>query len=163
MASPRSNDTSTQGFDVLETTIADIHAAYQSGKLTSRQLVQSYLDRIDAYDQKGPAINSLISRNPRALEEADRLDAAFKASGLVGPLHGIPVIMKDQGDVKEMPTTLGSVLFKDYFFPFEVTSILLIVAAIAAMVLGQRRSRVVTQAEIDAHGAGASTDVEAGA
>jgi amidase len=103
-----------QGFKLVETTIADIHAAYQAGTLTARALVQAYLDRIAAYDQNGPAINSIISLNPTALEEADRLDAAFKASGFVGPLHGIPVIMKDQGDVKGMPTTLGSVLFKDY-------------------------------------------------
>jgi len=105
---------SHNAFKLLETTIADIHAAYQAGALTVRELVQSYLDRIAAYDQKGPAINSLISLNPTALQEADRLDAAFKASGFVGPLHGIPVVMKDQGDVKGMPTTLGSVLFKDY-------------------------------------------------
>ena len=104
----------TEAFDVVETTIADIHAAYQSGRLTARQLVQAYLDRIDAYDKKGPAINSLISINPKALDEADRLDSAFAASGFVGPLHGIPIIMKDQGDVKEMRTTLGSVLFKDH-------------------------------------------------
>ena len=73
-----------------------------------------YLDRIAAYDKKGPAINCIISLNPTALEEADRLDAAFRTSGFVGPLHGIPVIMKDQADIKGMPTTLGSVLFKDY-------------------------------------------------
>jgi amidase len=103
-----------QGFKILETTIADVHTAYRAGTLTTRALVQAYLDRIAAYDQKGPSINSIISLNPTALEEADRLDAAFKASGFVGPLHGIPVIMKDQGDVKGMPTTLGSVLFKDY-------------------------------------------------
>ena len=108
MASP------PNAFNVVETTIADIHAAYQSGRLSARQLVQLYLDRIDAYDKKGPGINALISLNPRALEEADRLDAAFRASGFVGPLHGIPIIMKDQGDVAEMPTTLGSVLFKDH-------------------------------------------------
>src|ERR1051325_7904641 len=101
-------------FRLLETTIADIHAAYQAGTLTVRALVQAYLDRIAAYDQQGPAINALISLNPAALDEADRLDAAFKSSGFVGPLHGIPLIMKDQGDVKGMPTTLGSVLFKDY-------------------------------------------------
>jgi len=105
---------SHQAFNILETTIADVHEAYRARSLTVRQLVQMYLDRIAAYDQKGPAINALISLNPNALEEADRLDAAFKASGFVGPLHGIPVIMKDQGDVKGMPTTLGSVLFKDY-------------------------------------------------
>ena len=104
----------TETFDVLETTIADVHAAYRSGSLTARRLVEAYLERITAYDQNGPEINSLISLNPRALDEADRLDAAFQASGPVGPLHGIPVVMKDQGDVAEMPTTLGSVLFKDH-------------------------------------------------
>ena len=62
-----------KSFDVIETAIADIHAAYQAGELTARQLVQIYLDRIEAYDQNGPAINSLISLNPHALEEADRL------------------------------------------------------------------------------------------
>jgi Asp-tRNA(Asn)/Glu-tRNA(Gln) amidotransferase A subunit family amidase len=105
---------STPAFTLVETTIADIHAAYRAGALTTRQLVQAYLDRIAAYDQKGPAINALISLNPTALDEADRLDAAYKASGFVGPLHGIPLIMKDQADVAGMPTTLGSVLFKDY-------------------------------------------------
>jgi Asp-tRNA(Asn)/Glu-tRNA(Gln) amidotransferase A subunit family amidase len=98
----------------MEATISDIHAAYRSAELSARQLVQMYLDRIDAYDQKGPSINALISLNPRALEEADRLDSAFAASGPVGPLHGIPIIMKDQGDVAEMPTTLGSVLFEGH-------------------------------------------------
>jgi amidase len=68
-----------QAFDVVETTIADIHAAFSAGSLTARQLVQMYLDRIAAYDKKGPAINALISLNPAALQEADRLDAAFRA------------------------------------------------------------------------------------
>ena len=103
-----------QAFNIVETTISDIHAAYKAGTLTVRQLVQMYLDRIAAYDKKGPAINCIISLNPTALEEADRLDAAFRTSGFIGPLHGIPVIMKDQADIKGMPTTLGSVLFKDY-------------------------------------------------
>src|SRR3970040_2126224 len=102
-------------FNVLEATIDDIHRAYKSGQLTSRQLVQMYLDRIEAYDKKGPTLNAIITINSQALEEADRLDAAFKASGLVGPLHGIPVILKDQADAKGMPTTLGSVLFKNYY------------------------------------------------
>jgi len=101
-------------FNLLETTIADVHAAYKSGELTCRQLVQMYLDRIEAYDKNGPAINAIISTNQNALKEADRLDAAFQASGLVGPLHGIPIIVKDQADAAGMPTTLGSVLFKDY-------------------------------------------------
>jgi amidase len=105
---------SGRGFAILETTIADIHAAYRARSLSARHLTEAYLERIEAYDKKGPAINALISLNPRALAEADRLDAALEASGLVGPLHGIPVIVKDQADVKEMPTTLGSVLFRDH-------------------------------------------------
>ena len=71
-----------QAFKLLETTIADVHAAYKAGTLTARALVQAYLDRIAAYDKQGPTINAIISLNPTALEEADRLDAAFKASGL---------------------------------------------------------------------------------
>ena len=105
---------SSNEFNVVETTIAAIHTAYRSGALTARSLVQLYFDRIEAYDKNGPAINALISLNPQALEEADRLDAAFSRLGPVGPLHGIPVIMKDQADVREMPTTMGSVLFKGH-------------------------------------------------
>jgi len=106
--------TSISVFNVIETTIDDIHSAYQSGQLTARQLVQTYLDRISAYDKQGPAINAIITVNSRALDEADRLDAAFKASGFVGALHGIPIIIKDQADARGMPTTLGSVLFANY-------------------------------------------------
>jgi len=102
-------------FDVMETTVAEIHRAYASGNLTARQLVQLYLDRIEAYDKNGPRINSVITPNAKALEEADRLDAAYRTSGFVGPLHGIPVMLKDQIDAAGMPTTLGSVLFKDYY------------------------------------------------
>jgi Asp-tRNA(Asn)/Glu-tRNA(Gln) amidotransferase A subunit family amidase len=73
-----------------------------------------YLDRIEAYDKNGPKINCVITVNPDALEQADKLDAAFKQSGPVGPLHGIPVAVKDQMDVAGLPTTLGSVVMKDY-------------------------------------------------
>src|SRR6185503_11336810 len=100
---------SAGAFRLLEASIADIHQAYRSGQLTARRLVEMYLARIEAYDQKGPAINAIITINSKALEEADQLDAAFKQSGFVGPLHGIPLLFKDQGDVKGMPTTLGSV------------------------------------------------------
>jgi Asp-tRNA(Asn)/Glu-tRNA(Gln) amidotransferase A subunit family amidase len=103
-----------QKFKVQEATITNVHAAYQSGDLTAVELVEMYLARIEAYDQKGPSINSLISINPLALQQAADLDAAFKKSGLVGPLHGIPIIAKDQINVQGMKTTLGSVLFRDY-------------------------------------------------
>ncbi len=102
-------------FNPVEATIDDIHAGYKSGQLTCRQVVQAYLERIDAFDKKGPNLNAMITVNADALSEADRLDAAYKSAGPVGPLHGIPVIVKDQADVKGMPTTLGSLLFKDYY------------------------------------------------
>src|SRR5258708_2149173 len=110
-------------FHVMETTIDDIHAAFKSGKLTTRQLVQGYLDRIAAYDKQGPN-NSIITLNDRALEDADRLDAAYRASSLIGPLHGIPILVKDEIDTAGMPTTLGTQVFKDYrpprdAFPIE--------------------------------------------
>ena len=73
-----------EGFTLLEATIADIHAAYKAGTLTARKLVEAYLDRIERYDRGGPKINSLISLNPKALEEADRLDAAFAPRDRLG-------------------------------------------------------------------------------
>ena len=102
-------------FRLQEATIQDIHAAYKAGTLTARQLTQLYLNRIQAYDKQGPRINSIITINPKALEDADRLDATMKASGFVGPLHGIPVIVKDQADTLGMPMTMGSVMLKDYY------------------------------------------------
>jgi amidase len=101
-------------FQIVETTIDDVHAAFRSGKLTARQLVQGYLDRIAAYDKGGPNINSIITINPQALEDADKLDAAYGRSGPIGPLHGIPVLVKDEIDTAGMPTTLGTLVFKDY-------------------------------------------------
>lgn len=101
-------------FHLLETTIAEAHAAYLTGEISCRRLTEWYLKRIDAYDRRGPEINSIITKNPRALDEADDLDTAFKARGLTGPLHGIPVVVKDQVDTVGMPTTLGSVLFENY-------------------------------------------------
>src|SRR5215467_9043364 len=105
---------SEKGFQIVETTIEDVHAAYRSGTLAAKQLVQMYLDRIAAYDESGPAINSIISLNPHVLDEAERLDVAFQKSGPVGPLHGIPLVMKDQANINGMPTTLGSLLFRDF-------------------------------------------------
>src|SRR5437764_1152571 len=101
-------------FQVVEATIDDIHAAMGSGKLTARQLVQAYFERIVAFDKQGPALNCIISLNPSALEEAAKLDAACKRSGLAGPLHGIPVLVKDEIDTAGMPTTLGTLVFKNY-------------------------------------------------
>lgn len=94
----------------MDATIAEIHAAMLEGKLTCRSLVEFYLKRIDEYDKKGPCVNAVIFINPRAMDEADMLDAALKREGrLTGPLHGIPTLLKDNLDTFDMPTTAGSV------------------------------------------------------
>ena len=95
-------------FQVEEATIAEIHEAMKDGRLTARRLVELYLERIEAYDKQGPALNAIVVVNPRALERADELDAAFRESGFVGPLHGIPVIVKDNYDTVGLATTAGS-------------------------------------------------------
>ena len=82
------------------------------GRLTAVALVQAYLDRIEAYDKDGPYINSLILVNDRALERARELDSIYAASGPVGPLHGIPVIVKDNYDTYDLPTTNGILALK---------------------------------------------------
>src|SRR6266849_5289785 len=114
VAPAHAQNTAGAPFQIVEATIDDIHMAFRSGRLTARQLVQGYLDRINAYDRQGPNINSIITINPNALAEADKLDAAFKRSGMAGPLHGIPVLVKDEIDTAGMPTTLGTLVFKDY-------------------------------------------------
>ena len=95
-------------FDVTETTIADIHAALRAGTLTCRALVNAFLQRIAAYDRNGPAINSLILVNGAALGVADSLDRRMMTGGLVGPLHCIPVIVKDNFETNDLQTTAGS-------------------------------------------------------
>src|SRR5207253_3792211 len=102
------------GFHLLEATIDDIHAALQSKRITCRELVNLYIKRIEAYDKEGPRLNAVQTINSRALEEAERLDAAYASSGKVGSLHCIPVLLKDQVETSDMPTTYGSVIFKDF-------------------------------------------------
>jgi amidase len=95
-------------FDVTEATIAELQAAMSQGRRTSEQLVAAYLARIAAYDTGGPRLNSMIRLNPAARREAAALDVE-RASGRVrGPLHGIPIIMKDNYDVAGLATSGGS-------------------------------------------------------
>jgi Asp-tRNA(Asn)/Glu-tRNA(Gln) amidotransferase A subunit family amidase len=82
-------------FDVMEKSIEDLQRAMQTGEVTSRQLVDIYLARIAAYDQQGPALNTIVTLNPRAREAANALDAERADRGSRGPLHGIPVLVKD--------------------------------------------------------------------
>ena len=101
-------------FRVEETTIAEIHSAMTAGRLSCRTLVERYLARIAAYDKRGPAINALVALNPEALTVADSLDARFKAGGLTGPLHCIPMIVKDNFETVDLPVTAGSLSLAGY-------------------------------------------------
>lgn len=121
-------------FQIDEASIADIQAAMKSGKVTARRLVETYLARIDAYDKKGPALNAVISVNPNALAIADALDAKFKHSGPVGPLHGIPVLLKDNVNTKDMPTTGGSLSLEGYAPPTDATIVRKLEAAGAIVI-----------------------------
>ena len=95
-------------FDVVEATIADVHRAMAAGELTAEALVRAYLARIEAYDKAGPYLNSIILVNPGALERARELDAEYRRTGrFTGPLHGIPVIVNDNVDTHDRPTTGG--------------------------------------------------------
>jgi len=101
-----------QTIDLDSATIADINAAFDSGTLTSEQLVALYLARIEAYDRQGPKLHAIITINPKAIETARALDAERKTKGRRSPLHGIPVVLKDNYDTADMPTTGGSVLLE---------------------------------------------------
>ena len=96
-------------FVVEETTIASIHAALRSGQITCVQLTRAYLDRIDAYDHKGPALNAILTVNPRALDTAAEMDRLDAAAATRRSLHCIPVVLKDNYDTADMPTTGGAV------------------------------------------------------
>jgi Asp-tRNA(Asn)/Glu-tRNA(Gln) amidotransferase A subunit family amidase len=95
-------------FDVFEQSILDLQSAQAAGRVSSRELVDAYLARIAAYDQAGPRLNAIVTLNPRAREEADALDRERTARGSRGPLHGIPVLVKDNYDTTDMPTSGGT-------------------------------------------------------
>jgi amidase len=95
-------------FQVEEATIASIQQALQAKEVTCHQIVQAYLDRIAAYDLKGPALAAILTPNPKALAQADQLDADYAKSGPVGPLHCVPLVLKDNYNTADLPTTGGS-------------------------------------------------------
>ncbi len=99
---------------VTNLSIDAFHQAMSQGEVSCRDIVQTYLDRIAAYDRQGPSLNSLIAVNPAALERADELDRLYFSTGrMQGPLHCVPVAVKDNIDTIDMPTTAGSMALKD--------------------------------------------------
>ena len=101
-------------FRVEETTIAQIHDAMKAGRLTCRGLVDAYLRRIEAYDKNGPSLNALVTVNPDAQKQADDLDRRFAQSGLTGPLHCVPAIVKDNFETIGLQSAAGSLSLKGF-------------------------------------------------
>ena len=105
---PQPSRAGSTAFEVFEKSILELEEAQSAGKVTSRALVEAYIARIKAYDQAGPKLNAIVMLNPHALEEADALDRERARKGPRGPLHGIPVLIKDNYDTIGMPTAAGT-------------------------------------------------------
>jgi amidase len=113
-APPLSGQATPPAFRVEEASIAQIRSALDAGTLTCRALVHAYLDRIAAYDKNGPALNALVVVNPDALRVADSLDTRMRGGAPLGPLHCVPVIVKDNFETLELPTTGGSLSLEGF-------------------------------------------------
>src|ERR1700738_2509218 len=109
---PRARTQTDHPFNLMETSIEQIHQAIEAGTLTCHALVQQYLSRIKAYDQQGPAIDSMLYLNPASLAQADAFDKEFQRSHKLKPLGCIPIVVKDNFDTADMPTTAGSLSLK---------------------------------------------------
>lgn len=101
-----------QAVDFDAASIQQLAAAMDAGTITSERLVRLALARIDAYDDKGPRLNAILTLNPKAVEQARALDAERKTKGKRSPLHGIPIVLKDNFDTYDLPTTAGSILLE---------------------------------------------------
>ena len=126
----------TGPFRVEEATIAGIHAAFKARTLTCRGLVQRYLTRIESFDKRGPAINALVTLNPAALTIADSLDKRYAREGITGPLHCVPMIVKDNFETNDLQTTAGSLALKGWIPKRDATMVARIRAA-GAIVLAK--------------------------
>jgi amidase len=122
---------------VEELSLTDLAAAFADGRMSSQQLTQSYLERIDKLDRRGPSLGSVIETNPRALENAAALDAERKAHGARGPLHGVPVLIKDNVETSDhMMSTAGSLALRGWFAPQDAPLVERLRAA-GAVILGK--------------------------
>ena len=122
---------------VEELTLTDIAASFADGRLTSLQLTQNYLARIDKLDRRGPNLHSIIETNPRALEIAGALDAERRSKGPRGPLHGVPVLIKDNVETSDrMMSTAGSLALEGWYAPHDAPLVARLRAA-GAVILGK--------------------------
>ncbi len=105
-------------FSIVETDIATLQQALQSGRVTSRQITERYLERIATYEDR---LNAIITVNPQALDEADAMDRERAAGRVRGPLHGIPIALKDNIHTTDIRTTGGALAFRDLIPPYDAT------------------------------------------
>jgi amidase len=118
LTGPESALSNEQPIKIDELTLSDIAAAFADGRLTSRALTKSYLDRIEATNLKGPELRAVLETNPRALEIAASLDAERMSKGPRGPLHGVPVLIKDNVETSDhVMTTAGSLALEGWYAP----------------------------------------------
>lgn len=108
--SPDSSEFNQLGLE--EITVTDLREHYEKGDLTTRQVVQAYIDRYETIDQNGPGLNSILTINSNALDIADRLDRERREGNVRGPLHGVPILLKDNINTADMPTTAGSMFLE---------------------------------------------------
>ena len=123
-------------FQVAEASIGDLAAAMDVGRVTSEELVERYLARIEAFDDQGPALNTIITLNPEAAATARALDAERRATGPRGPLHGVPILIKDNYDMAGLPTTIGSIAMAGLMPPDDAFQVRKLRAA-GAVILGK--------------------------
>ena len=111
-------------FQLEEATVAGVHVALARGEITCTQLTRAYLDRIEAYNLKGPALRAIITVNPKAMETAAEMDRQYRANpGGAGQLHCIPIILKDNFNTADMPTTAGNVSMKSSVPPADAPTV----------------------------------------
>lgn len=124
-------------FELEETTIADLQTAMTAGRMTARSITQAYLNRIEELDRKGPALGHVIETNPDALSIADSLDAERKAGRVRGPLHGIPILIKDNIDTADRMTTTAGSLALAGSIPLQDAFVAAKLRAAGAILLGK--------------------------
>src|SRR5204863_1450045 len=127
---------SVGGLNLQHATIADVERAMASRRVTSLELVDAYRARIAAYDVAGPKLNSIRNLNPKARAEAKALDAERRAGHLPGPLHGIPVLVKDNYGTNDEPTTAGSIAL-DGVVPKDDATVVRRLRDAGAVILGK--------------------------
>ena len=134
---PAKKSSQAKSFSVLEATLGDLQNAMAAGQISSRELTQIYLDRINTYDQNGPQLHSVIETNPDALKIAEALDLERKTQGARGPLHGIPILVKDNLDTFDrMHTSAGSLAMAKSIAPRDSTVVMRLRTA-GAVLLGK--------------------------